>query len=143
MTALIHAVVGIISQTDWGDDPQVLIGGFMLLTSVTMLYIAFFMEGRPGKTYRRNCRTCLGLVRDCMCYGSDLAIGTGDTMEMTFENIPLVIWGLTAPVECCTAASKTFYQVKANNRAKAAAVSYARLNREASRQLAHVREYQR
>ena len=45
LTALIHAVVGIISQTDWGDDPQVLIGGFMLLTSVTMLYVAFFTEG--------------------------------------------------------------------------------------------------
>ena len=45
LTALIHAVVGIISQTDWGDDPQVLIGGFMLLPSVWMLYIAFFIEG--------------------------------------------------------------------------------------------------
>ena len=44
LTALIQATFGIISQTDWADDPQV-IGGFMLLTSVTMLYVAFFIEG--------------------------------------------------------------------------------------------------
>ena len=38
LTALIHAAVGVISQTDWGDDPQVLMAGFMLLTSVTVSY---------------------------------------------------------------------------------------------------------
>jgi len=46
LIALIHAAVGVISQTDWGDDPQVLIAGFLLLTSVTMLYVAFFTEGQ-------------------------------------------------------------------------------------------------
>ena len=87
LTALIHAVVGIISQTDWADDPQVLIGGFMLLTSVTMLYVAFFIEG-PA---------CVWFVISC-AMGLTWQIGTSDVMEMTFaENIPpLVIWGLTA-----------------------------------------------
>mgnify|MGYP000583486855 FL=1 len=33
LTALIHAVQGVILDTDWSDDPQVLIGGFLLLTS--------------------------------------------------------------------------------------------------------------
>ena len=58
ITALIHAVVGIILDTDWADDPQVLIGGFMLLTSVTMLYLQVLLGfglllhvlwGSPGK----------------------------------------------------------------------------------------------
>ena len=99
LTALIHAVVGIISQTDWGDDPQVLIGGFMLLTSVTMLYIAFFME---GEDHARLTAVIAGPAWIWFVVGCAMElswqIGSGDTMEMTFaENIPpLLIWGLTA-----------------------------------------------
>lgn len=99
LTALIHAIVGIISQTDWSDDPQVLIGGFMLLTSVTMLYIAFFIE---GENQARLTGVIAGsawvwFVIAC-AMGLSWQIGTSDVMEMTFaENIPpLVIWGLTA-----------------------------------------------
>ena len=99
LTALIHAVVGIISQTDWADDSQVLIGGFMLLTSVTMLYVAFFIE---GEEQARLTAVIAGpawvwFVISC-AMGLTWQIGTSDVMEMTFaENIPpLVIWGLTA-----------------------------------------------
>lgn len=99
LTALIHAFVGIISQFDWGDDPQVLIGGFMLLTSVTMLYIAFLME---GEDQARLTAVIAGpawvwFVVSC-AMGLTWQIGTGDTMEMNFaDNIPpLLIWGLTA-----------------------------------------------
>ena len=99
LTALIHAVVGIISQTDWGDDPQVLIGGFMLLTSVTMLYIAFFIE---GEDQARLTAVIAGpvwvwFVIACSMELSRQVVGS-DVMEMTFaENIPpLLIWGLTA-----------------------------------------------
>ena len=99
ITALIHAVVGIILQTDWGDDPQVLIGGFMLLPSVWMLYIAFFIE---GENQARLTGVIAGsawvwFVIAC-AMGLSWQIGTSDVMEMTFaENIPpLVIWGLTA-----------------------------------------------
>ena len=99
LTALIHAVVGIISQTDWEDDPQVVIGGFMLLTSVTMLYIAFFIE---GEDQARLTAVIAGpawvwFVISC-AMGLTWQIGSGDAMEMTFaENIPpLLIWGLTA-----------------------------------------------
>ena len=99
ITALIHAVVGIILQTDWGDDPQVLIGGFMLLPSVWMLYIAFFIE---GESQARLTGVIAGsawvwFVIAC-AMGLSWQIGTSDVMEMTFaENIPpLVIWGLTA-----------------------------------------------
>ena len=99
LTALIHAFVGIISQFDWGDDPQVLIGGFMLLTSVTMLYIAFLME---GEDQARLTAVIAGpawvwFVVSC-AMGLTWQIGTGDAMEMNFaDNIhPLLIWGLTA-----------------------------------------------
>jgi len=99
LTALIHAVVGIISQTDWGDDPQVLIGGFMLLTSVTMLYVAFFTE---GEDQARLTAVIAGPAWVWFVIGCAMEltwqIGSGDTMVMTFaENMPpLVIWGLTA-----------------------------------------------
>jgi len=99
ITALIHAVVGIISQTDWGDDPQVLIGGFMLLTSVTMLYVAFFTEGEDQARLTAVIAgpAWIWFVVACAMELS-WQIGSGDTMEMTFaENIPpLLIWGLTA-----------------------------------------------
>ena len=99
LTALIHAVVGIISQTDWGDDPQVLIGGFMLLTSVTMLYVAFFTEGQDQARLTAVIAGPAWIWFVVAC-AMELTwqIGSGDTMEMTFsENIPpLLIWGLTA-----------------------------------------------
>ena len=74
LTALIHAVVGIILQTDWADDPQVLIGGFMLLPSVWMLYIAFFIEGEnQARLTGVIAGSALGLVCYCLCYGPILA----------------------------------------------------------------------
>ena len=99
LTALIHAVVGIILQTDWSDDPQVLIGGFMLLTSVTMLYIAFFVHGQEQARLTAVIAgpAWVWFVITC-AMGLTWQIGSGDAMEMTFaDNIPpLVIWGLTA-----------------------------------------------
>ena len=99
LTALIHAVVGIILQTDWSDDPQVLIGGFMLLTSVTMLYIAFFVHGQEQARLTAIIAgpAWVWFVITC-AMGLTWQIGSGDAMEMTFaDNIPpLVIWGLTA-----------------------------------------------
>lgn len=99
LTALIHAVVGIILEIDWSDDSQVLIGGFMLLTSVTMLYIAFFMHGQEQARLTTVIAgpAWVWFVVSC-AMGLTWQIGSGDSMEMTFaENIPpLIIWGLTA-----------------------------------------------
>jgi len=99
ITALIHAVVGIILQTDWKDDPQVLIGGFMLLTSVTMLYVAFFTTGEDQARLTAIIAgpAWIWFVVAC-AMGLTWQIGSGDTMKMTFaDNIPpLAIWGLTA-----------------------------------------------
>ena len=99
ITALIHAVVGIISQTDWGDDPQVLTGGFMLLTSVTMLYVAFFTEGQDQARLTTVIAGPAWVWFVVVCaMGLTWQVGTSDSVEMTFvDNIPpLAIWGLTA-----------------------------------------------
>ena len=99
LTALIHAAVGVISQTDWGDDPQVLMAGFLLLTSVTMLYVAFFTEGQDQARLTTVIAGPAWVWFVVVC-AMDLTwqVGTSDSMEMTFvENIPpLAIWGLTA-----------------------------------------------
>ncbi len=99
LTALIHAAVGVISQTDWGDDPQVLIAGFLLLTSVTMLYVAFFTEGQDQARLTTVIAGPAWVWFVVVCaMGLTWQVGTSDSMEMTFvENIPpLAIWGLTA-----------------------------------------------
>ncbi|MBA88069.1 MAG: hypothetical protein CMB16_02215 [Euryarchaeota archaeon] len=99
LTALIHAAVGVISQTDWGDDPQVLMAGFMLLTSVTMLYVAFFTEGQDQARLTTVIAGPAWVWFVVVCaMGLTWQVGTSDSMEMTFvENIPpLAIWGLTA-----------------------------------------------
>ena len=99
ITALIHAAVGVISQTDWGDDPQVLTAGFMLLTSVTMLYVAFFTEGQDQARLTTVIAGPAWVWFVVVCaMGLTWQVGTSDSVEMTFvENIPpLAIWGLTA-----------------------------------------------
>ena len=99
LTALIHAAVGVISQTDWGDDPQVLMAGFMLLTSVTMLYVAFFTEGQDQARLTTVIAGPAWVWFVVVCaMGLTWQAGTSDSIEMTFvENIPpLAIWGLTA-----------------------------------------------
>ena len=71
----------------------------MLLTSVTMLYVAFFTEGEDQARLTAVIAgpAWIWFVVACAMELS-WQIGSGDTMEMTFaESIPpLVIWGLTA-----------------------------------------------
>ena len=45
VTGLIHAGVGVLSELDMGNETQVVVSGFFLLTTFTMLYAAFFTEG--------------------------------------------------------------------------------------------------
>ena len=50
LVAVVHAVVGVILNTEWEDDTNKLVSGWFLLTSVTMLGTAFLLEGEemPG-----------------------------------------------------------------------------------------------
>ena len=97
--ALLHAAVGTILGTDWGDEPQVLIGGFMLLTSITMLYVAFFTTGEDQARLTAVIAGPAWVWFVVVCaMGLTWQVGSGDPMEMTFaENLPpIVMWGLTA-----------------------------------------------
>ena len=99
LTALIHAAVGVISQTDWGDDPQVLMAGFLLLTSVTMLYVAFFTTGEDQARLTAVIAGPAWVWFVVVCaMGLTWQVGSSDSIEMTFaENIPpMALWGLTA-----------------------------------------------
>ena len=99
LTALIHAAVGVIVGTDWGDDPQVLIAGFMLFTSITMLYVAFFTEGEGQARLTAVIAGPVWIWFVVACaMGLTWQIGDSDSMKMAFaDNIPpLAIWGLTA-----------------------------------------------
>ena len=97
--ALLHAAVGTILGTDWGDEPQVLIGGFMLLTSITMLYVAFCMHGQEQARLTAVIAGPAWVWFVVVCaMGLTWQVGSGDPMEMTFaENLPpIAMWGLTA-----------------------------------------------
>ena len=45
ITGIMHAGGGVLSQLDMGNETQVIISGWFLLTTFTMLYAAFFTEG--------------------------------------------------------------------------------------------------
>ena len=97
--ALIHAVAGVIMQTDWNDDPQVLFSGFLLLTSVTMLYVAFFTTGEDLARLTTVIAGPAWVWFVVVCaMGLTWQVGSGDSVEMTFaDNMPpLAMWGLTA-----------------------------------------------
>ena len=44
-TALAHGTVGTLVDVDWSDDTSVANTGFIFLTSITMIYVAFFTKG--------------------------------------------------------------------------------------------------
>ena len=45
LVALVHAIVGVIIPTDWSKDNNKMMSGFILLTSITMLYAGFCLDG--------------------------------------------------------------------------------------------------
>ena len=99
ITALAHAIVGTIMPTDWTDDTAIMVGGFMLLTSFTMLYAAFFIEGQDQA---RLAAVIAGPVFVwfivCIAMGLEWQIGDSEIRKMIIaESIPpLIIWGMTA-----------------------------------------------
>ena len=98
LVALVHAVVGVIIPTDWKDDTSKMVAGFMLLTSVTMLYAAFMMEGEE------QARLALVIAGPawvwfvvCCSQGLEYTIGK-EPEVFTFKQAvpPLVLWGICA-----------------------------------------------
>ena len=98
ITALAHGTVGTLVDVDWGDDTSVGLMGFIFLTSITMLYVAFFTE---GEQQGRLTAVIAGpaWVWFIICVSLDLTmINAGE--EYVFRRvetvIPILLWGLTA-----------------------------------------------
>ncbi len=98
ITALAHGTVGTLVDVDWGDDTSVGLIGFIFLTSITMLYVAFFTE---GEQQGRLTAVIAGpaWVWFIICVSLDLTmINAGE--EYVFRKsetvMPILLWGLTA-----------------------------------------------
>ena len=98
LVAFVHAIVGIIIPTDWSKDNNKMMAGFTLLTSITMLYAGFCLDGEE--------QARLALVIGgpmwvwfvvCCSMGLEFDIGK-QPMVMTWkENAPpLILWGIVA-----------------------------------------------
>jgi len=98
LTAVIHAFMGIIIPTDWSKDNNKMMAGFTLLTSITMLYAAFCLDGEE------QARLALVIagpiwVWFVVCCSMSLETDMGkEPMTMTWKaNIPpLIVWGILA-----------------------------------------------
>tara|TARA_B110000014_G_C19810425_1_gene420755 strand:+ start:81 stop:491 length:411 start_codon:yes stop_codon:yes gene_type:complete len=98
ITALIHAVVGVMIELDMGNESQVIVSGWFLLTTVTMLYAAFCIE---GEQQARLATVIAGPVWVwfiiCTVQGYTLDYeGDTFTFEWGTSIPPLFIWGMTA-----------------------------------------------
>jgi len=98
LVAFVHAIVGIIIPTDWSKDNNKMMAGFTLLTSFTMLYAGFCLDGEE------QARLALVVggpvwVWFVVCCSMSLEFDIGkEPMVMTWkENIPpLLLWGIVA-----------------------------------------------
>ena len=98
ITGLIHAVVGVLLELDMGNESQVVVSGFFLLTTFTMLYAAFFTE---GEQQARLATVIAGpiwvwfIVCSVQGYTLDYE-GETFTFELGTSVPPLFFWGMTA-----------------------------------------------
>lgn len=98
ITGLIHALVGVLSELDMGNETQVAVSGFFLLTTFTMLYAAFFTE---GEQQARLATVIAGPIWAwfviCAVQGYTLDYeGETFTFELSTSIPPLILWGMTA-----------------------------------------------
>ena len=98
LTGLIHAGVGVLSELDMGNETQVVVSGFFLLTTFTMLYAAFFTE---GEQQARLATVIAGPIWVwfviCVAQGYTLDYeGETFTFELNTSIPPLILWGMTA-----------------------------------------------
>ena len=98
ITGLIHALVGVLSELDMGNETQVAVSGFFLLTTFTMLYAAFLTE---GEQQARLATVIAGPIWAwfviCAVQGYTLDYeGETFTFELSTSIPPLILWGMTA-----------------------------------------------
>ena len=98
ITGIVHAVVGVLLELDMSNETQVVVSGFLLLTTFTMLYAAFFTE---GEQQARLATVIAGPIWVwfviCSVQGYTLDYeGDTFTFELTTSIPPLILWGMTA-----------------------------------------------
>ncbi len=98
ITGLVHAIMGVLFELDMENETQVVVSGFFLLTTFTMLYAAFFTE---GVQQARLATVIAGPVWVwfiiCIAQGYTLDYeGETFTFELGTSVPPLFFWGMTA-----------------------------------------------
>ena len=98
ITGLVHAIMGVLFELDMENETQVVVSGFFLLTTFTMLYAAFFTE---GEQQARLATVIAGpiwvwfIVCSVQGYTLDYE-GETFTFELSTSIPPLILWGMTA-----------------------------------------------
>ena len=98
ITGVMHALAGVLAELDMENETQVVISGWFLLTTVTMLYAAFFTE---GVQQARLATVIAGPIWVwfviCIAQGYTLdSEGETWTFELNTNIPPLILWGMTA-----------------------------------------------
>ena len=98
ITGVMHALAGVLAELDMENETQVVISGWFLLTTVTMLYAAFFTE---GVQQARLATVIAGPIWVwfviCIAQGYTLDYeGETFTFELSTSTPPLLLWGMTA-----------------------------------------------
>ena len=98
ITGVMHALAGVLAELDMENETQVVISGWFLLTTFTMLYAAFFTE---GVQQARLATVIAGPVWVwfiiCAVQGYTIDYeGETFTFELGTSVPPLFFWGMTA-----------------------------------------------
>ena len=98
LVALGHTGPGILMATNWADDTAKMVAGWMLLTSVTLVYAALGMD---GEEQARLAVVLAGPVWIwfviCISQGLEYTMGKEPiTMNWKDNAPPLILWGILA-----------------------------------------------
>ena len=98
LVTLGHTLPGVVLPTNWANDTAKMVAGWMLLTSVTLIYAAICMDGEE------QARLSLVLAGPvwiwfvvCISQGLEYTMGKEPiTMNWKDNAPPLLLWGILA-----------------------------------------------
>ena len=98
LVALGHTGPGVLMATNWADDTAKMVAGWMLLTSVTLVYAALGMD---GEEQARLAVVLAGPVWIwfvvCITQGLEYTMGKESiTMNWKDNAPPVILWGVLA-----------------------------------------------
>ena len=98
LVALGHTGPGVLMATNWADDTAKMVAGWMLLTSVTLVYAALGMD---GEEQARLAVVLAGPVWIwfvvCISQGLEYTMGKEPiTMNWKDNAPPVILWGVLA-----------------------------------------------